>query len=255
VAFAGGEPTVHEQLPAWIRSARELEFETVVVQTNGRRLAVADYARDLADAGLTHLDVSLQGHTGALHDYHTRSPGSFRETAKALLNLRDINISVGVNTVATRSNFRHLDGIVAMAQRVGAVAWHLCPAQSFGSAADDFQRIVPNLVMIMPFVKRALDGCKEAGIEPFVSALPLCVLGERAHVNAVALSQAAKDHRVYAAACEPCPVRSRCAGVSAAYAEHFGGSELDPSHLNDRAPVQGNETHFPFVGIGELLAN
>ncbi len=154
VAFVGGEPTVHSGLPGWIRAARD-RFDVVSVQTNGRRLAITDYARSLVDAGLTHVEVSLQGHEDAAHDYHTHTERSFRQTAKGLLNLRDAPVVVGVATVITRSNFRHLEAIAELARRVGATAWRATPAVAVGRAADQPDRLLPNPAMVAPRLERA----------------------------------------------------------------------------------------------------
>src|SRR5262249_38978412 len=68
VAFLGGEPTLHDALPAWIREADARGAARIVVQTNGRRLAYRAFAEALRGASPLQklsLDVSLQGSTAA----------------------------------------------------------------------------------------------------------------------------------------------------------------------------------------------
>src|SRR5262245_52582301 len=64
VALLGGEPTLLDALPAWIREAHERGASRIVVQTNGRRLAYRSYATALrASSSRLALDVSLHGST------------------------------------------------------------------------------------------------------------------------------------------------------------------------------------------------
>src|SRR4051794_18617310 len=50
VAFVGGEPTLSERLPEWIRLADARGAPRIVLQTNGRRLAYAAYVSALRSA-------------------------------------------------------------------------------------------------------------------------------------------------------------------------------------------------------------
>jgi uncharacterized radical SAM superfamily Fe-S cluster-containing enzyme len=64
VQFAGGEPTVSENLIAIIKMAKDLGFPHVEIATNGIRIANSlDYARKLKDAGLSTLYFQFDGLT------------------------------------------------------------------------------------------------------------------------------------------------------------------------------------------------
>ena len=115
VAFAGGEPTLRRELDGWITTAAARGASAILVQTNGRRLAYFGYARALAAAAGSgrHLsfEVSLQGSTAAMHDYHTNVEGSFAQTIVGMRHARALRVPFAVATVVTRSNFRHLSEI------------------------------------------------------------------------------------------------------------------------------------------------
>jgi MoaA/NifB/PqqE/SkfB family radical SAM enzyme len=164
VVFIGGEPLIHDSLPSWIATARTLGIPTVSVQTNGRALASRAAADALNAAGLTHVEVSLYGHQSNVHDYHTDIPGSFRHTARALLNLRELSVTVGLSTVITRSNYRHLEAVAALAVKVGAAAWHPSIALPLGDGRQAALRIVPNPEMVQPYLDKALKRCERASI-------------------------------------------------------------------------------------------
>ncbi len=63
IQFAGGEPTVREDLPELIKLARELGFAHVQVATNGIKLKNATYLKKLKDAGLSTIYLQFDGLT------------------------------------------------------------------------------------------------------------------------------------------------------------------------------------------------
>ena len=66
VGLLGAESTMREDLPELIAAIREATGKTVMMYTNGLRLASADYCRTLKAAGLMGLDFSmhLPGYVG-----------------------------------------------------------------------------------------------------------------------------------------------------------------------------------------------
>ncbi len=63
IQFAGGEPTVREDLPEIIKLARELGFVHVQVATNGIKLKNMTYIQKLKDAGLSTIYLQFDGLT------------------------------------------------------------------------------------------------------------------------------------------------------------------------------------------------
>ena len=171
VAFIGGEPTVHDELPAWIKIAENKGAARIVVQTNGRRLAYRAFARALREAsGKLALDVALQGATAAMHEYHTGTPGSFEQTVRGVRTARAERIPVGITTVVTRSNFRHLGEIARLAHTAGAEAIHFAKAEPFGRAKIARDRVVPAGEMVLPYLTRAASEAQRLGLEVVVGS-------------------------------------------------------------------------------------
>jgi MoaA/NifB/PqqE/SkfB family radical SAM enzyme len=165
VAFQGGEPTLFEELVGWIREAEARGARRILVQTNGRRLAYRAYARALREASSRlALDVSLHGATEPMHDYHTQTPGSFRQTVIGLRNARAEGIEAGVTAVITRSNYRHLAEIVALARGAGASAVHFAQAARHGSAARASDRVLPPAELVRPYLGRAVAEAERLGV-------------------------------------------------------------------------------------------
>jgi MoaA/NifB/PqqE/SkfB family radical SAM enzyme len=172
VAFAGGEPTLLPELFAWIREATARGAASVILQTNARRLAYRAYARELREASTRlRLDVSLQGSTPALHDWHTGAPGSFAQTVQGLRHARAEGIPAGTTTVVTRSNYRHLGEIVRVAHASGATAVHFVPIEPYGGAARRRSLLVPPVEMIAPHLQRAASEALRLGLVVEVGAV------------------------------------------------------------------------------------
>jgi radical SAM protein with 4Fe4S-binding SPASM domain len=101
VVLIGGEaylhPGVHEVLSA-LRDAG-----VVPTMTTGGRGIDRALARSLADAGLSHASVSLDG-IGATHDRLRASPGSFAAATAALSHLAEAGVRCAANTNVNRYN-------------------------------------------------------------------------------------------------------------------------------------------------------
>ncbi len=110
VMFTSGEPTLHPELPEYMRMARDLGFPTVGLITNGRRLAYKPYARELLEAGLNHVLISIHGPNGKVHDMLTRSKGAFVQAVAGLANLASLkaefpDLMVHTSYVVNRYNY------------------------------------------------------------------------------------------------------------------------------------------------------
>lgn len=165
VAFVGGEPTLYDALFDWIRAAKATGARSVLVQTNGRRLAYASYAKALAEAGTDLLDISLHGSSAAMHDYHTSVPGSFEQTLTGMLRARDAGMNIGVSIVITRSNFRHLVEMTRLVHSRGATAVHFTLAAPHGKASSARSRIIPPAELVQPHLLAALRLARTLGLE------------------------------------------------------------------------------------------
>jgi len=95
LCFTGGEPLLYPALLPALGRARDLGINTLLC-TNGWRLTPS-YIRDLKDAGLKTLIVSLDGPTAAVHDTHRGLPGLTGHIRELLPSMR----RAGLNPVAS----------------------------------------------------------------------------------------------------------------------------------------------------------
>ena len=168
IAFAGGEPTLHPGLIQAVAAAKRAGASHILVQTNGRRLAYESFARSLKDVDVSALDISLQGSTALMHDYHTQVSGSWAQTILGIKRAQELGFSIGISTVITRSNFRHLSEIARLAHHLGAKGLHLNLAAPYGEAGKSWARVIPSSEMARPHLEEAVGVSKNLGLSLLV---------------------------------------------------------------------------------------
>ena len=107
VVFTGGEPTLKDNLPELIAYAENLGLITGL-NTNGRRLSQTDYLHKLVDAGLDHVQITLESHNPSIHESIVASSGAWVQTVKGIKNALNSKLFVMTNTTLLKSNSQYL---------------------------------------------------------------------------------------------------------------------------------------------------
>ncbi len=176
IVFTGGEITIRKDFIELVRFAKGLDFRIIQIQTNGRMFAYKKFCEDAIRAGANEFSPALHGHTAALHDFLTRSRGSFEQTVAAIKNLKSLNQYVLTNSVITKSNFRHLPELASLLVRLGVDQYQFAFVHPVGTALEYFERVVPRMKMIEPYVKKGLDIGIKAGRRVMTEAIPYCIM-------------------------------------------------------------------------------
>ena len=103
ICFTGGEATLRDDLPELIAHAESLGQITGLL-TNGRRLADQDYLGRLVDAGLDHVQITLESHGPEIHDRMVACRGAWRQTVAGLRNALQSRLFVMTNTTLLAEN-------------------------------------------------------------------------------------------------------------------------------------------------------
>ena len=103
IVFTGGEPTLRDDLPELIRHA-ESNGQITGLNTNARRLADEKYLRQLIDAGLDHVQVTVESCDEQIHDQMVRAKGAFKQTIHGLKNALASPLYVMTNTTMLKTN-------------------------------------------------------------------------------------------------------------------------------------------------------
>ena len=103
IVFTGGEATLRNDLPELIAHA-ESNGQITGLNTNARRLADEKYVQKLVDAGLDHVQITVESCDPRVHDEMMRAKGAFRQTIQGLQNVLATRLYVMTNTTMLRTN-------------------------------------------------------------------------------------------------------------------------------------------------------
>lgn len=103
IVFTGGEATLRNDLPELIRHA-EGNGQITGLNTNARRLSDPRYVERLVQAGLDHVQVTVESCDEQIHDGMMCARGAFRQTVEGLKHALASNLYVMTNTTMLRTN-------------------------------------------------------------------------------------------------------------------------------------------------------
>jgi len=103
IIFTGGEATLRNDLPELIHHA-ETNGQITGLNTNARRLADDKYLRQLIDAGLDHVQITVESCDEQIHDQMMRAKGAFKQTVHGLKNALASPLYVMTNTTMLKTN-------------------------------------------------------------------------------------------------------------------------------------------------------
>ena len=103
IVFTGGEATLRHDLPELIAHA-EANGQITGLNTNARRLADDTYVQQLVEAGLDHVQITVESCNAGIHDEMMCVKGAFKQTIKGLKNVLNSPLYVMTNTTMLRTN-------------------------------------------------------------------------------------------------------------------------------------------------------
>lgn len=249
LVLSGGEPTLHPDLPRMIRKAKILGFRTIEIQSNGVKAADLAYAKELADAGLNKITVSLHSVNPEKSDEITRLPRAFGKTIQAMQNFRQMGVLTQVAHVITKANYKELPTTVrflreTFPEKEGHLS--ICFAIAQGISDLVFSWVIPTFTEIKPYFREALDYALETGVG-FGGMIgqggyPPCMLdGEmkyyQGNLDKVYRSEDHTEQFYKAERCRECSFDPYCIGVRRDYVAHYGEAEIQPFQAEIKGAV------------------
>ncbi len=245
VVFTGGEPTLHPDLPAAVRAARTIGYDSVQVQTNGRRFAYYDYCLELKEAGVTEMGPSLHGSRAEIHEALTFAPGSFNETVRGMLNCKELGMYVLTNSVITSLNYKDLPELAGLLAHLKVNQFQFAFVHLVGSAWENRAELAPKKSAVLPYLRRALDIGAASGTACYTEAIPFCLMKgyERCVAERVIPEGPVADADFYIESygdyrrnegkakrpeCRACRWFAACEGPWHEYPEMYGWAEFKP---------------------------
>ncbi|MEM5782170.1 MAG: radical SAM protein, partial [Candidatus Aenigmatarchaeota archaeon] len=178
----GGEPTIRPDIVDLITFAKKAGFDIIMIATNGRMLSYYDFAENIIKAGLNSIVFSIHGHNAKLHDSLTQVPGSFKQLNQGVHNVQNIikkfrlKISLGTNTTIVKQNYKYLPQIGEYIRKLELYnAEFIFVDPSYGGAYHYFNKLVPKISDIAPYVYKCLDIGRKYKIPHWhIRYVPLC---------------------------------------------------------------------------------
>jgi len=120
--LTGGDPLKRPDIVELVEYGTSIGLR-MAMTPSGTPLMTEAVLRELRDAGLARLAVSLDGSTAAIHDAFRGVPGSYAWTIRMLLAARSVGLSTQVNTTVSRYNLDDFDALCELMTELGIVLW------------------------------------------------------------------------------------------------------------------------------------
>lgn len=139
--LSGGEPASRRDLVDLVTAAREAGLYTNLITSaiglSERRL------KELDEAGLDHIQLSLQGTDAAMADKVGGYRGGFDRKMKTVEWIKQIGFPLTLNFVLHRHNAHHLPKALELAQEMGARRIEVATVQFHGWALKNRDALMP----------------------------------------------------------------------------------------------------------------
>lgn len=246
VILTGGEPSLHPELPRIARYATDQGLHVRMI-TNGWRMADEGFAKEMAEAGLKIVHVSVYSTRPAVEERLRGTAATLEKAYAAVDNAHRHGVEVNINCVINKLNADHLDENIRHwlehHPHIRHFVWNnLDP--SMGRAEVNQAEFTPRLADFELSLYRAMRLLHQSGRTFRVEKVPLCymadfawastetrkiVKGEERIVHFLDAKQTVRQtdwgHR-YARSCDVCSLRTICGGL------FDRGDAYDPAELH-----------------------
>ncbi|HEY2758588.1 MAG TPA: pyrroloquinoline quinone biosynthesis protein PqqE [Pseudolabrys sp.] len=141
VHLSGGEPAARRDLPEIVKSARDAGlYSNLITSAVGLN---ADGLRRLADAGLDHVQISIQDSEEASADHIAGYKGASVRKRALAAEVVKLGLPLTVNVVVHRANIARVEPMVDMALSLGASRVEIAHVQYYGWALKNRAALMP----------------------------------------------------------------------------------------------------------------
>jgi cyclic pyranopterin phosphate synthase len=247
LGIGGGEPTLRKDLLTLIGFAKQLKFDVIRIETNGILLAYPDYCKQLVEAGLDFVKISIHGHKPEIHDFLTQVPGAFNNILKAIENLQKLKVRIEINTVINKINYKYYPKFVKFFAQKGIGSFVFIHPLYTGQMAKNWRKIGISTKESIPYLKKTLGLVDKLELDKGIvfNVPPCCLPGHEekmvefspfnTKVGAPDITVESVDYdrlreKVKFERCQQCKYFGNCEGVWRNYVKLFGDKEFQPIH-------------------------
>lgn len=278
VVLTGGDPAKRPDLVELVRHGVSIGLQ-MALTPSATPLVTPELVRELRDAGLSRLAVSLDGATAEVHDAFRGVPGSFDRTFEILRDARALGLGTQVNTSVSKTNAADLERIAERLAPMDIELWSVFFLVPTGRAKpddlvdpEDVERMLERLAALrenVPFAikttaaqhyRRVLLQEKKRGAEP--AARDGIARATRPVGDGQGIAFVSHRGDVFPSGFLPIPCGNvRSAGIAEIYREHplFVGLR-DPDRLEGKCgvcefrKVCGGSRARAFAMLGDVYA-
>jgi MoaA/NifB/PqqE/SkfB family radical SAM enzyme len=176
VVFTWWEPTVHPNLVESVDYAKKLWFIQIQIQSNGTNFDKIDYVKKLISAGVTEFSPSIHWFHKHTHDLQVQTPWAWERVIQWIINLKKLWQLVVINSVITQTNYTEIPKLASLLIKLWVDQFQFAFVHILWTAQKNKQVVVPKKTEVIPYVHKALDLAKSAGIPAFTEAIPYCLM-------------------------------------------------------------------------------
>jgi len=152
VHLSGGEPAARRDLLEIMASARDAGLYTNLI-TSGVGLAAKTLGA-LAEAGLDHVQVSIQDSEEASADHIAGYEGAYARKRALAAEVVALKIPLTVNAVIHRANIARVEQLVSLALAMGATRVEIAHVQYYGWALKNRAALMPTRAQVEAAVEQ-----------------------------------------------------------------------------------------------------
>ena len=183
--------------------------------TNGRALAIKDYAKRLHASCPDRLiaGIPIHGSTAALHDYITRADHSFEQTKAGIANLLKLGIPVELRLVVTALNANDLFNMAHMIVSEMQGVDHVCimAAEMSGNAFVNRGKVWMPYSEAFLLAADAVCFLISSGIDVKLYNFPLCTVSPA--FRTLCEKSISPEKIIKTASCSKCSLSDACCGL------------------------------------------
>lgn len=149
--LTGGDPLKRPDTVELVRYGSDIGLR-MAMTPSGTPLMTTEVLREVRDAGLARLAVSLDGSTAEIHDRFRGVNGSYEWTVRMIRAARTLGLTTQINTTISRHNIHDVDALIALMRDMGVSLWSVFFIVPTGRAraqdlatADEFESVFHRL--------------------------------------------------------------------------------------------------------------
>ena len=146
IHFSGGEPAVRKDLVQLVRHATQVGLYSNLI-TSAVMLTKA-CLQELADAGLCHVQISVQGSESLVADRVGGFKNGHAKKLQVAAWTREVGLPLTINAVMHRQNLHQLPEIIDMAVALDADRLEVANVQYYGWALKNREALIPTFAQV-----------------------------------------------------------------------------------------------------------